>query len=99
MNDLGDEFHELGSIIARWLAETGLDWRVDWGTHDNSRPLIVRRHSWGNPIGHMITGNRVLVDYRYPQAGIKNIWLDAEDPQFFDKLKKILADCEQIFNY
>jgi hypothetical protein len=94
-----DEQTELGNIIARWLAENGLDWRVDWGTHNNSKPLIVRRHSWGNSIAHLISDHRVLIDYRYPQAGIKEIWLDVADPKFFTDLKAILADCEQIFNY
>lgn len=100
MNELGDEFHEFGNIIARWLAENGLDWRVDWGTHDNSRPMIVRRHSWGNPIGHTISGTKVWADYRYPgHPVIGRLELDASDPDFFKKLKALLTDCEEIFNY
>ena len=94
-----DEQTELANLISRWLADSGLNWVIDWGTHDTSRPMIIRRHSWGNPIGHLISGHKVLIDPRYPREGIYDIWLDIRNPKFFEQLKKYLIDCEEIFNY
>lgn len=105
-----DEETEVATLISRWLDVNAPEWQIDWGDHDAARPQIVRWKGF-NPIAHMISGHRILIDYRYPQPSKckhsgppcalepDDMWLDIYDPEFFPKLKTILKKCEETFNY
>ena len=92
-----DPIYEVASLINDWLTIHAPEWRIDYGDSDDSKPTIVRtRHH--NPVAHIINEDEVVTDYRYV-ALRGDVRLRIADPKFFMKLKKVLKDCEETFNY
>lgn len=85
---------EVAEILSKWLEHNRLNWHIDWGTHDTSRPEIVRNNdiSMYGIIGR-IHGSTVKFAHRTFPSYVE---INIANPKFFDKIEEMLKRIEEI---
>ena len=86
---------ELATLISQWFEDQDLatEWKIDWGTHDTSRPEIIRNSSMHGIIIR-ISGTKVIIAHHAFRNSC--VEFDATSPRFFDRLKDMLKRIEEI---